>query len=382
MPLTLNSSHKVDCVRVTCIEYLHALPHIFRSASDSMRLEAAAMFGAVFEDFLTLREVLSSRSSTIRLTGVLGHGLPAPETIGPHASSSECWEFTTDVNDLDQFIVRSAARGDSILIIAPESQGTLCRLIQLVEENAVNNDQLIGVPSKWIRVFSDKMDCHQWLSDRSIPSIPTSTMVYDQKQLFPGTVVIKPRDGVGSDRVFCGTYNDCLARVQHSNGAAGTRPFNGSEWIIQPFISGKSYSIGFLGSGVAGKSIALPPTEQFVHLDDGLLAYKGGRIGICEVASEADRSRILKLQSLLQPNLPAFRGYLGVDIVVPEDANLGALAVEINPRLCTSYVGYRQFLKGNLAAQMLALGDLTIDINEQTSRSVRFDVSGNFVLDP
>ncbi|MBX3438046.1 MAG: ATP-grasp domain-containing protein, partial [Planctomycetaceae bacterium] len=46
-------------------------------------------------------------------------------------------------------------------------------------------------------------------------------------------------------------------------------------------------------------------------------------------------------------------GYIGFDIVVPVDDSAHPLIVEINPRLTTSYLGYRKLAAENLAARML-----------------------------
>ncbi len=52
-----------------------------------------------------------------------------------------------------------------------------------------------------------------------------------------------------------------------------------------------------------------------------------------------------------------FNGYLGADLIVDlsdvEDSEDSVRVVEINPRLCTSYVGYRTLAVDNLAELIL-----------------------------
>ncbi len=44
--------------------------------------------------------------------------------------------------------------------------------------------------------------------------------------------------------------------------------------------------------------------------------------------------------------IPGLRGYVGVDMVLSEDA---VLLIEINPRITTSYIALRQVIRLNLA---------------------------------
>jgi predicted ATP-grasp superfamily ATP-dependent carboligase len=51
--------------------------------------------------------------------------------------------------------------------------------------------------------------------------------------------------------------------------------------------------------------------------------------------------------------VPGLSGYVGVDVVLGDDDR--DWAIEINPRLTTSYVGLRAIAKFNLAEAMLAV---------------------------
>jgi len=54
------------------------------------------------------------------------------------------------------------------------------------------------------------------------------------------------------------------------------------------------------------------------------------------------------------PTIPGLYGYLGIDVLIPDAAPETPLLVEINPRLTTSYTGYRQLCRDNLAAMWLS----------------------------
>jgi hypothetical protein len=55
-------------------------------------------------------------------------------------------------------------------------------------------------------------------------------------------------------------------------------------------------------------------------------------------------------------SVPGIRGYVGIDLVVPDQAPHRPVVVEINPRLTTSYLGYRALAENNLAEWMLLPG--------------------------
>lgn len=81
------------------------------------------------------------------------------------------------------------------------------------------------------------------------------------------------------------------------------------------------------------------------------MRYCGGEIP-CEAAINA---AITPLAQALVTAIGPFRGWLGADIVVHQNngGDCSATIIEINPRLCTSYVGYRQLACGNLAEWLL-----------------------------
>ncbi len=51
-------------------------------------------------------------------------------------------------------------------------------------------------------------------------------------------------------------------------------------------------------------------------------------------------------------SIEGLSGYIGFDLLLPADPQR-LLVVEANPRLTTSYLGYRALAKGNLAARIL-----------------------------
>jgi predicted ATP-grasp superfamily ATP-dependent carboligase len=91
----------------------------------------------------------------------------------------------------------------------------------------------------------------------------------------------------------------------------------------------------------------LPPTEQVLSLDQRF-RYLGGRIPFAQQWEPQIAETIRKVGA----TLGLFRGYVGFDFVV-DSRQGGPVLVEINPRLTTSYIGYRRLAMNNLAELIL-----------------------------
>ena len=76
--------------------------------------------------------------------------------------------------------------------------------------------------------------------------------------------------------------------------------------------------------------------------------YRGGQLPIAPVLAD----RAVRIATAAVECVPGLRGYVGVDVVLGDDG--GDWAIEINPRLTTSYVGLRALARFNLAAAILA----------------------------
>ena len=121
--------------------------------------------------------------------------------------------------------------------------------------------------------------------------------------------------------------------------------------ILQPFVPGTAASVAFL-IGPAGL-YPLPPCLQHVAPETDF-RYDGGEVPIPPAL--AARAVALGLRAI--GCMPGLCGYVGVDLVLgPDPAGNSDAAIEINPRLTTSYVGLRALADGNVARALLAVCD-------------------------
>ena len=120
---------------------------------------------------------------------------------------------------------------------------------------------------------------------------------------------------------------------------------------MQPYIAAESLSIGVIGRGPNTSPLILPVATQTICWQNGQPCYQGGQIPASVSAKVADEASQLasRIAQLLQIN----HGYIGIDLLLPQDSDQ-LLITEINPRLCSSYIGYRQATTANLAEILLA----------------------------
>ncbi|MCA9021743.1 MAG: ATP-grasp domain-containing protein, partial [Planctomycetaceae bacterium] len=78
--------------------------------------------------------------------------------------------------------------------------------------------------------------------------------------------------------------------------------------------------------------------------------------------------------------LPGLAGYVGFDILLPDDTPNEPVLVEINPRLTTSYTGYRRLTQDNLAARIIDVQTAFPRIQWKQGESVRFQPDGRTSL--
>ena len=257
-------------------------------------------------------------------------------------------QLTEDENSLTDRLAESARNGDFIMIIAPECDDVLSGLVRIVEQQAIGDQQLLNLSSRLTSIFADKSATYRWLLDQELSTIPTFELVKDISaslaQIEVKRVVVKPRFGLGCDNV----------RIFHSDEIHDISEFVLSvptiqSWVMQPFIAGTACSFAFIGNGIEGEAISLPVTHQHIRQADGRLMYAGGRVP----AGQEFSGPVSEFQSKMRNRLPAFRGYLGVDAIICDEPQRQIRIVEVNPRLCTSYVGYRVISQINLAGLLL-----------------------------
>ncbi len=354
--------------RILVAEFLLANSEASRCAAPSMLEEAEAMLRAVVTDFARLQDVdvtvLLSAKAAARFAK--SHTLSARK--GRNEIISQRGELQPDTLATMLRDESKQAAFDAVLLIAPECDGVLVSLLKAVQESAALPLRSLNLDWRLAAIFADKRMTDAWLQRHGIASIPTRTIndataAVIQGQLLRNTVmekvtdlhratteqlaVLKPRDGAGAEGVRIVRIDQRLFEDLPQQSSDDDR------WILQPYMPGAACSVGFIGGGERVPTTILLPASQNIRMSNGRMSYHGGEIP-CEPAIA---SRIAPVAAQIAVALGAFNGYVGADLLVDfcfrEDSTGSVRVVEINPRLCTSYVGYQALAEDNLAAWLL-----------------------------
>lgn len=237
-----------------------------------------------------------------------------------------------------------AAACEVAFVIAPETGGWLYERARLA---AALGARVIGPALETIRLTASKSALAAHWRAAGVPA-PLTGPFGSLWDTFPA--VLKPDNGAGSQHTYLVNSRDD-ARAAHA--AFATAGQHEDEMVVTEFVPGTAASVALL-CGPRG-CVPLAPALQNLSAD-GRFGYRGG-----EVPLAPDRAaRAVALARAATACVSGLCGYVGVDLVLGA-ANDGSrdCAIEINPRLTTSYIGLRKLADFNVADALLkvALGD-------------------------
>ena len=241
--------------------------------------------------------------------------------------------------------VAEAAHGSEthVFLIAPEIGQVLIRLVRGLRRR---NIPVIAPRTEVIEACSDKWQTFQLLQRSNLPTIPTECVENLSRLNLKPTdrCIVKPRDGAGCEGVFESTPKEIERRL------SGSSPGAHQGLIVQPLVAGRTLSVAMIGQGAGHSPLFLPLAEQTITWASGRPRYRGGTVP----AEGAGRlqSAVTELCHQTAWTLQLEDGYVGIDLLQPEGSDR-LLITEINPRLCTSYLGYRRLTRTNLAECIL-----------------------------
>ncbi|QDT35225.1 ATP-grasp domain-containing protein [Thalassoglobus polymorphus] len=287
----------------------------------SLKREGLAMLNALIHDFSLMPSTLFGTNLQLITHWDVRHG------TAPFQDIHNLQVVNVREEQADEAFAETLKHCDAALVVAPETGMRLQQLCELVERS---NCRSLNSSSAAIHLCGEKLLFAQHLEQAKITTIPTST---DLEELpMSSHYVRKPRDGAGSSGVQL--FSEQEAR------AASIRPVENTIW--QPFISGQPCSMGCFHNAGTGDLLCLPIAKQHLS-EDGQFQYQGGEIPLVT----AKRSAATQVVQSLVDSVTGLNGYFGVDMILTSAGEV--VIVEVNPRLTTSYVGYRKMTKTNLA---------------------------------
>ncbi len=241
---------------------------------------------------------------------------------------------------------------DVVWVIAPETDSALATrrsLFDVVQHlTPTSGCRFIGSSFPAMVECSNKLSLSLLLGGQGIAT--PGTVEFDPSNApvnwWNLPIVIKPSDGAGSQDTFLiRTPFEFWTVCQELQRIAKQRDF-----VLQPFVPGKALSVALLITEDGLIRETLPVAEQ--HLStDGRFRYLGGRIP-ADISAESAVA-VQQLAERACRAVPGLTGYVGCDIVMRDGRSLEPVLIEINPRLTSSYLGYRQLTDDNIPARLL-----------------------------
>jgi len=237
---------------------------------------------------------------------------------------------------------------DAAYIIAPETDQVLQSLVESIEQTGAAS---LNCPANIIEKVANKAVLHKTLRKLGLPSPETIMFsVLDDVTEIKATIngrlnfplIFKPLNGVSC----CG-----LSVVRHEDQVASavgkiTRESSSKNFVAQELINGVAASVCLISTGSEALSISLNKQYVTIGAPEAISSYDGGLVPF----DNPLKPEAFAITEKIVKSFQDLRGYVGVDLVLTEKE---IVAVEINPRLTTSYVGLRRVVTFNPAQAII-----------------------------
>ncbi|MBM83367.1 MAG: hypothetical protein CMJ78_22635 [Planctomycetaceae bacterium] len=309
---------------------------------DSLASEGKAMLLAILEDFARIPDCQIVTTLDPRLEGLSEQGSDWASRVIVHPCESQQSE--------QQMFQRLAREADATFVIAPEFDDCLASRRRLVDEA---NGRFLGSSLSAIQLCADKLALAHKLEEIQVATIPTLALDDHRVPWESTEVVVKPRCGAGSQATF---------QLQATDPLSAEIKSSGWQFIRQPYIAGTPLSVAVMSDG--DKHTIFPVADQQISTDRRF-HYLGSDL---PSTSKINDSTIRAIVESIAAEIPGLDGFWGIDLLLTQDKQL--LVVEINPRLTSSYLVYRQSARFNVAELILG----TSVVIEWDAEPVRFRV--------
>ncbi len=275
--------------------------------------------------------------------------------------------------------IEVALQCDRTIVIAPEIHQ---QLEDIVAKLRLSGATVVASSGAFLKAASDKLATANFFKKSQVPHPATLSLsryltsidkLDDSKPA--SAVTLKRRDGAGC--VDMKVFANQRRLTEWLEDQESQKVF-GDEWIVQEWLSGKSASVALL----AGDDwTLLGAVHQRIELANSLnqlgvfeVSYLGGTGPVSGVSVEQLENLASQVREALPPGAA---GWIGIDFLVPDESvgSKDLIAIEVNPRLTTSYLGYRKWYGYTLADSLLgnvSHSDLKLGMNQQR---IEFDVS-------
>lgn len=351
-------------LKILLLEYITAGGLNDEPLPASLLQEGTLMRDALLRDFSDIAEVEIVTTYDARVS--------LPKFI----KQAICVDSTSDVKTIWHDMLQTC---DAALLVAPESNGVLTELTNMIELAGVKN---LGCLHPAVEIASNKQLTYEALKKSNILTIPTYTVHeflspdFMSNQSVSSGWVIKPIDGAGCVDTFYFADEQTLKTWL----TLGHTIEKYDAYIIQPYQKGIPASISMLCKN--GSALVLSCNEQVIEIEASeikisntqapkeslaTIQYKGSKVN----ALSHYNATFAKLANQITTAIPGLNGYVGVDVIINEQDDIKEIfVVEINPRITTSYIALRDSIDCNPAK-------LILDFVYDSTSSLAFNLPEN-----
>jgi len=258
--------------------------------------------------------------------------------------AADCVVPVFSLHETQVNIHKFAESADAVYVIAPETGGVLQSFVELVEQTGAAS---LNCSACGIEKVSDKIAFYEFIRKLKLPlpemmifpvarDLKEIKKVIRRRLTFP--MIFKPSDGVSCSGV------SVVCNEEQVAGAVNKIKMSSSSkhFLVQELIKGVAASVSLFSTGSNAVSISLNRQDVTIETPEKCSSYSGGAVPF----SHPLQTEALEVAENLVKSIPDLRGYVGVDFVLTENE---AVAIEVNPRLTTSYVGLRSVVNFNPA---------------------------------
>jgi predicted ATP-grasp superfamily ATP-dependent carboligase len=322
-------------LRVLVYEHVSGGDFAAKPISPSVLSEGFSMLSTLISDF----RIAGHNVTTLLDSRIAGFNPPIQANcIVPISSSQQAVKILQKLSGMV----------DAVYVIAPETDGLLQSHAEFMEQTGVAS---LNCSARAIDKVADKAKLYNFLKTLGVPTPKTQTFsVHDNATEINKAIndslnfplIFKPSTGVS-----CQGLSVVKNRNQVADAIAKIKKESSSKHLlVQEFITGVAASVSLFSTSSEAVPISLNHQHITIKTPEAYSSYAGGSVPF----DNALQARVFEVSKKIVESVPGLRGYIGVDFVLTDNV---AIALEINPRLTTSYVGLRKVTNFNLAQAII-----------------------------
>ncbi len=297
------------------------------------------------EGFSMLRTLISDfKSAGHKVTTMLDSRI---KKLNPPIQADSILSISSS-QEKEKMLQKISGSVDAVYVIAPETDDVLRSHVELIEQMDAAS---LNCSASAIKKVVDKASLYTHLRHLGASTPMTHTFsIFDNlieikktiRDIFNFPLIFKPSSGVScSGLSVVKNENQVVDAVKKIKKESSSNHF-----LVQELIDGAAASVSLFVANCKAMPVSLNRQYVATRTPRACSNYTGGSVPF----DNALQTEAFEVSKNIIESFPDLRGYVGVDFVLTEDE---AVALEINPRLTTSYIGLRTVSNFNLAQAII-----------------------------